>query len=329
MTDKETKPAAKKNALLFPAIAAVGLLALGSAMFISKAPTETPAVSEEAPAEQTATTGEQPADATATAASTVTIDVNAALSDRILGNTSAPVRISEHASLTCSHCGAFHRETFDKLKADYIDTGKVYVVFSDFPLNEPAIDATMVSRCLPEDKYFDFIHMLFQKQEDWAYSKEYRTFLKDESAKVGLDEAHFDACLANQELKDGIANRMKGIQQQWNINSTPSFVINNKTTINGVLPYEDLKKAIEAAMGTEATEAPASETPQAAPVAEEETKAPEAATEEPAATEEKATKDSAPADAPAEAAKETEAAPSGIPGEVVDEAVKIIEKKAE
>ena len=182
-------------------------------------------------------------------ASSVTIDVNTALSERILGNTSAPVKISEHASLTCGHCGAFHRETFDKVKKDYIDTGKAYLVFSDFPLNAPALQAAMVARCLPQSKYFDFIHMLFVRQEEWAYdARGYLDFLKAEAGKAGLDAPHFKACVESKELEEGIKNRMQGAAAQWNISSTPSFVINNRATFSGAMPYEEFRKALDSAI---------------------------------------------------------------------------------
>lgn len=173
------------------------------------------------------------------------IDVNAALSDRILGNTSAPIRIAEHASFSCVHCAHFHKETFALVKKNYIDTGKAYLVFSDFPLDQGALTATMLSRCLPQDKYWAFVSMLFEKQEDWAHSADYLTYLKNAAIENGLTAGQVEACLASKELQEGIQNRMKGVAQQWNINSTPSFVINNKTTHAGAIPYADFGKILD------------------------------------------------------------------------------------
>lgn len=173
------------------------------------------------------------------------VDVNAALGDRILGDVNAPLKISEHASLTCSHCGHFHKETFPELKKNFIDTGKAYLVFSDFPLNEPAMRATLVARCLPEDKFFDFIGSLFEKQEEWAYEPDtYKDWLKKAAAEKGMAEDKFEACFNSKELEEGIQARMKGVQEQWKISSTPSFVINNTTVLNGAMKYEDFEKAL-------------------------------------------------------------------------------------
>lgn len=180
-------------------------------------------------------------------AESVNIDVTAALQERILGNPSAPVKISEHSSFTCGHCGKFHQDVFVKLKEEFIDTGKAYLVFSDFPLNGPALHASMVARCLPQDKFFNFVDMLFERQEDWAYDAGYLTFLKQKAVQNGLTPAEFQACLKNQELRAGILNRMQAAQAQWQVRATPSFVINNKTLIGGALPFEEFAKKINEA----------------------------------------------------------------------------------
>ena len=308
-----TNPSGKRPPIaLFIAIAAALLLVIGIIQYISQ--NKEAALTIESAAEQPAESTEALTEKTT--AATVTIDVNAALSDRTLGDTSAPVKISEHASFTCGHCGDFHRETFAKLKKEYIDTGKAYLVFSDFPLNAPAVQASMVARCLPQEKYFDFVSLLFEKQQDWAYNPNYLDYLKVEAGKAGLDEAHFQACIQNTELQEGIVNRMKGVQAQWNINSTPSFVINNRNTVSGAIPFEEFKKLIEAELAGEKSAAPAPAAAEPAeteePVAEDEAtpepdEAPAAAEETPAPA---ATTPAAPA-----AAATTGSEESGTPAE--------------
>lgn len=176
------------------------------------------------------------------------IDVEAALGERILGDANAPIKISEHSSLTCGHCGKFHQQTFKPFKSAWIDTGKAYLVFSDFPLNAPALHASMVARCLPEDKYFDFIQMLFETQSDWAYDVGYINYLKSKALENGLSAEGFKACLNSKELQDGILARVRASQAQWDINSTPSFVVNNTTTLSGALPFAEFNAEIEKAL---------------------------------------------------------------------------------
>lgn len=174
-----------------------------------------------------------------------TIDVETALSERGLGDPKAPVTIREFASLTCGHCADFHKETFKDLKEQYIDTGKVYFIFTDFPLNKPALDASMAARCLPEGRYFNFIKLLFQSQENWAFSPDYLKSLKQTAQLAGLSADKFDACLASQPLQDGLLERMKQAQEKHEIKSTPSFVIDNETTISGVQSVKEFAKIID------------------------------------------------------------------------------------
>ena len=192
---------------------------------------------EQAPTEITAT--EATTDTTETAETEAApVDVEAALSDRILGDTNAPLRIVEYASFTCSHCGDFHRHTFDQLKTNYIDTGKAYLVFADFPLNAPAMEASKVARCVPKDRYFDFIGVLFKEQEAWISLADYKGWLKTKAVEHGLQEGQFDACVNSPEIEQGIKDWMKVAQEKSQITSTPSFVINNKTTVSGAYQYD-------------------------------------------------------------------------------------------
>ncbi len=178
-----------------------------------------------------------------------TIDVQAALKDRILGDSiNADIKISEHSSFTCGHCGHFHRDTFAAFKAAYIDTGKAYLVYSDFPLNAPALQASMVARCLPEDKFFDFVAVLFGTQDDWAYDQGYLAKLESKAQEFGMDKATFNACINNVELRDGILARQQAASKQWEIQSTPSFVVNNKVTISGAYPFPDFDAKIQEAV---------------------------------------------------------------------------------
>ena len=133
--------------------------------------------------------------------------------ERILGDRSAPIKISEHSSLTCGHCGNFHKTTFDQFKAKYIDTGRAYFVFSDFPLNAPALHGSMLARCIDERLYFEFVDMLFEKQEEWAYDVSYLNKLRGYAQNYGLNEENFEACIQNQDLQDAILKRLQGNQQ--------------------------------------------------------------------------------------------------------------------
>ena len=164
-----------------------------------------------------------------------------------LGDPGAPVVIEEFASLTCGHCAHFHTENFEKLKAEYIDTGKVYFIYNDFPLNAPAMAATIIARCLPEDRYFQFVSFLFDTQEKWAYQDDYLRILKQNAKLLGGGEERLEACLSDDRLRTGMAEMMQKAQEKYEINSTPSIVLNRgQKILRGNLPFKDFKKDIDA-----------------------------------------------------------------------------------
>lgn len=178
-------------------------------------------------------------------ASAVNEQLPSLLKERVLGDVTAPIKITEYSSFTCPHCAHFHKETFDKFKENYIDTGKAYLVFSDFPLNAPALHASLTARCMPEIRYFDFIKMLYERQEEWAYDVGYMNFLKARAMEYGISKERFEACLNNEGLQKGILEAMREAQTRFGVSSTPSFVINDGKKINGALPYDAFVEAIE------------------------------------------------------------------------------------
>ena len=112
------------------------------------------------------------ADAMAQSAADVSKPVS--LPDMALGPANAKVTITEFASMTCPHCAAFNAEVFPKIKAEYIDTGKIRYVFREFPLDIKAAAGSMLARCIAKDdagKYFAVIDLLFKQQLEWAGPK--------------------------------------------------------------------------------------------------------------------------------------------------------------
>jgi protein-disulfide isomerase len=84
--------------------------------------------------------------------------------DRTLGNRNSKVVLIEYAAPSCPVCAAFNAQSFPRLKAQYIDTDKIFYVFRVFPLRADDGLAEKIARCLPEDKYFTFIDLLFKNQ---------------------------------------------------------------------------------------------------------------------------------------------------------------------
>ena len=164
--------------------------------------------------------------------------------DRILGNLEAPITLIEYASLSCPHCAAFHKSTLPKIKSEYIDTGKVKLVFRDFPLNLPALQGSMITRCIGEDVYYKYLDALFSLQSSWVRSKNSEEYLFAIIENGGMTRDEFDLCLANKEIENQILTNQIKAQREFKISTTPSFIINGKL-IEGNKPIETFKKIFD------------------------------------------------------------------------------------
>ena len=148
--------------------------------------------------------------------------------DFIIGNNNAPITIIEYASMSCSHCADFHNNTLPDLKKEYIDTGKVKYVFRDFPYNYPALLGSMVMRCIPPEVRYDYMNALYKLQNKWVVRENAVT--RQELYKImqggGMSKESFDVCLNSVELENQILSEVIAAQSEFNIRSTPSFLIN-------------------------------------------------------------------------------------------------------
>lgn len=162
--------------------------------------------------------------------------------DRVLGKADAPIVIFEYFSLTCPHCAAFDQETLPEVKKNWIDTGKAKLVYRDFPLDQEALFAAAVARCLPPQRYPGFIDVVFANQRDWAAASDYKAALAKLAKIAGMSQADFDACTGNKKLSDDILAAEYDAQKRYGINSTPTFFVNGKKVV-GDLPYSDFVKS--------------------------------------------------------------------------------------
>ncbi len=208
------------------------------------ATTETEVVSEEDALNTDSATETSETEATKPA---IDLDIVTLATPRILGDANAPVKISEHSSFTCGHCGSFHATNFKNIKADYIDTGKAYIVFDDFPRNRPDLLIGAIARCVPNQAYFNFIQLIFESQKDWISKPDYIDLIKQNAILAGGDANKIEACYESTELQEIMAQRREDAHKNHDVNATPTIVINDSVTIGGMDNYEEIKKALDAA----------------------------------------------------------------------------------
>ena len=181
-----------------------------------------------------------------TTASAQMAGIEQAKGDITLGNADAPVTLHEYSSLTCPHCAAFHKDTLPLIKKEYIDTGKVRMVFHDFPLDGLAMGATMIARC-SGDRAYDFTDMLFQTQANWRDSENPLASLIALARFYGLSGDDVKSCVGNQDLLKYVEGKRDAAGAQHKIQSTPSFVLNGKL-IEGSQPFDNFKEALDKAL---------------------------------------------------------------------------------
>lgn len=168
-----------------------------------------------------------------------------------IGDPAAKVVIDEYLSFTCPHCRHFHDEVYPKLKADYIDTGKVRLNYHEVYFDKYGLWGAMLARCGGEMRYIGIVDMLYDKQVDWAGNDDPTVAiaqLKKFGAIAGIDDATADACLKDQDMAKALVQHYQdSIATAFpndSFKGTPSFIINGATY--GNMSYEDLKAIIDA-----------------------------------------------------------------------------------
>src|ERR687890_174809 len=154
--------------------------------------------------------------------------VQGPLGDVAQGPADAKVTIVEYASMTCSHCAAFHRDTYPELKKRYIDTGKVRYILREFPLDPLATAGFMLARCEGEKKFYPIVDMLFQQQRAWAFTEKPLDALRQMMRQAGISQEKFDSCLRDQKLYDAVNAVKNRGAETLKVDSTPTFFINGQ-----------------------------------------------------------------------------------------------------
>jgi len=168
----------------------------------------------------------------------------------ILGKPNAPNVLIEYASLSCVHCANFHNKKLPSIKKELIDSGKLKYIYVDFPLDLPAMLASMITHCYSEKRYFAVLESLYRNQKKWVTSSDTKEKLFDSFHIVlkeyGVTLEKIQECTAdteeNKKKWDNIlASRLEG--QNLGVNSTPTFFLNGKK-LDGNIDLSKIKKLI-------------------------------------------------------------------------------------
>jgi protein-disulfide isomerase len=172
--------------------------------------------------------------------------------DRTQGDRNAKVVLIEYGAPSCPVCANFNAQTFPELKAKYIDTGKIFYVFRVFPLRPDDGTAEKIARCLPEDKYFSFIDLLFKNQPKWdvEFGVQSPEGVHDGLVLLGriagMSAQQVDQCIANKAEDDRINKVSSDGEARYSITGTPTFILDGTNVGSGNIPFDTMAKLIDA-----------------------------------------------------------------------------------
>ena len=176
--------------------------------------------------------------------------------DRTYGNPKSKVVLIEYFAPSCPVCANFNITGFPRIKANYIDTGKIYYVMRVYPLRPDDGAAEKIARCLPEDKYLPFIDLLFKNQPKWdvEYSFQNQALSTPEGVHAGLVQVgriagmsaeQVDKCMDNKAEDERINKVAAEGESRYSIQGTPTFVLNGVNVGSGNMAYDTLAKLLD------------------------------------------------------------------------------------
>jgi protein-disulfide isomerase len=178
--------------------------------------------------------------------------------DPVKGDPNAPVTVVEFSDFQCPFCARFFIQTLPALQENYIDTGKIKLVYKDFPLDSlhpNARRAHIAAECADEQgKFWDYHDVLFEKQSEWnrLSSADLSSQLNQYATSMGLESANFNSCLSSQSVRDEVnADFLQAAS--YGATGTPTFFIGNEKNgfikLVGAQPYAAFQAAIDAQLG--------------------------------------------------------------------------------
>ncbi len=168
-----------------------------------------------------------------------------------LGDDAAQLTIVEYRSLTCSHCADFSNNIFPEIKEKYIDTGKIKFEVRPFALNAIDLNAFKLLHCADEKDFFAMEKLLFQDQKKWIVTKQSDRVLENStdalrtySTLFSISEDEFNSCMENEEITDFILTMRIDAVEDYDVSSTPSFIIDGDL-YSGNMSFSEFEKIIE------------------------------------------------------------------------------------
>ncbi len=181
---------------------------------------------------------------------TIALSLFSAKSTSLLGSQDAPITLVEFGDYQCFYCNRFFHETEPEIVKNYVDTGKVKIIFKDFTIiGQDSMNAAHASHCANEEgKFWEYHDVLYNhwtgENNGWASSGNLHEFAR----QIGLDENAFDDCMSSGRY-ESVIGQSNSDARTLGITGTPAFFVigpnNVIVKIGGAQPYEVFEKIFE------------------------------------------------------------------------------------
>lgn len=169
--------------------------------------------------------------------------------EMVLGAEDAPVTMIEYASFTCPHCATFHQSVMPQIQENFVETGRVKVIYREVYFDRPGLWASMIARCAGPDRYFGVVDLLYQSQASWSRATDAPAVMEQLSAigrQAGLTDAAMEECMQDRDFAQALVTWFQDNAIEHAIDSTPSFIIDGEKV--GNLPYPEMERRLNAAL---------------------------------------------------------------------------------
>ena len=172
-----------------------------------------------------------------------------------IGSKNAPIIMYEFMSLKCPHCAKFHTEVYPDFKKNYVDTGKVRVVFMDAPFggSENILAHKILYASANEAEFLSLSTGLYSIQKQWANKPNAEKILINYAKMNGISESKLNKVINDKQLESWLMSELQQNFKLLNIQGTPTFVFvkngdkieNFKLKLVGAQSYKDISKAVD------------------------------------------------------------------------------------
>lgn len=166
--------------------------------------------------------------------------------DPVKGNPDAQITLVEFSDFQCPFCARFYEQTLPSIEENFVNTGKVKIVFRDFPIpniHPNALSAHVAAECANiQGKFWQYHDILFSRQQEWNKLENPQAIEKFSTYAQELDmDPSFNSCMQSQQPLAEISHDMEDAKK-YGSTGTPSFFVGNEklgfVKIEGAKPYE-------------------------------------------------------------------------------------------